>query len=327
MDSVLNMISTIRKLIIKTFIAFLFLQYGMAAHAAADVLIVTSKDTKPYQMFVDSLNDRVRAYGISTSLITTVSLSDFDESLLSRDAEKKFSLVITVGSKSAIALAKLHNTTIPVLCTMLPKSVYDRLKENYEDSSIFSAIYIDQPESRVFDLIKVVLPQIKNVGLLVSNNTKINNSSLTKTASGKSLNLELGHVDASGDVVSVLNDVLDRTDVLLTVPNPVVLNSKTVQSILLTAYIHKTPVVSYSPAYVRAGALMAVYSSPAELGKYVGEKLVELKSRKYWNLDEPGHPKYFSIALNEKVARSMGISISSTDDVRDEMIKLSGNAL
>ena len=114
---------------------------------------------------------------------------------------------------------------------------------------------------------------------------------------------------------------------LLTLPDPVVLNSKTVQSVLLTAYMRKIPVVSYSPAYVRAGALMAVNSSPAELGRHVAEKLVDLDSRNYWNLDKPEYPKYFSVALNERVARSLGIVIPNADTAKNMLIELSGNQL
>lgn len=320
----------IKHLIIRSFVVFLLLQCSVAAIADAgqQVLIVVSKDTRPYQMFVESLRDRIFAYGSLISIsITTVNLDDFDERILAKDAEKNFSLVVTVGSKPAVALAQLHNTDIPVLCTMLPKSLFDRLRKNYDDTGVFSAIYIDQPESRVFDLIRVVLPNIKNVGLLVSESTRENNDSLTKTARRKSLHLELGDIDTSKDLVSVLKDILQKTEVLLTVPNPMVLNRNTVQSILLTAYLHKIPVVSYSPGYVRAGALMAVYSSPAELGRYVGEKIVELKRQGYWQLDEPKYPKYFSIALNKKVASSMGILISSADDIRNEMYNLSDRKL
>jgi len=312
--------------LMKIVFAFLLLQYGVVVLAAGDVLIVTSKDTKPYQVFVDSVRDRLSASDISPSVLTSVSLSDFNEDVLSRDAEKKFSLVIAVGSKSAIALAQLHSA-VPVLCAMLPKSVFDSLKGDYEDGENFSAIYIDQPESRIFDLIQVALPSAKKIGLLVSNKAKHNDSSLINKASSKLLRLETGYVEDSNNVVSMLNEVLDRSDVLLTLPDPVVLNSKTVQSVLLTAYMRKIPVVSYSPAYVRAGALMAMYSTPAELAKHVAEKLVDLNSRNYSNLDKPEYPKYFPVALNERVARALGIVVPKADTVKNMLIELSGNQL
>lgn len=320
------MVKFVKHFMARMVVAFLLLQYGTAVLAVGDVLIVTSKDTKPYQVFVDSVRDRLSAYGISPSVLTSVSLSDFNEDVLSRDAEKKFSLVIAVGSKSAISLARLHSA-VPVLCAMLPKSVFDSLKGDYEDGENFSAIYIDQPESRVFDLIQVALPSAKKVGLLVSNKGRYNDSSLINKASSRLLRLETGYVEDSNNVVSILNEVLARSDVLLTLPDPVVLNSKTVQSVLLTAYMRKIPVISYSPAYVRAGALMAVYSSPAELGRHVAEKLVGLDSRNYKHLDKPEYPKYFSVALNERVARSLGIVIPDADTAKNMLIELSGNQL
>nr|HPR06509.1 ABC transporter substrate binding protein [Denitromonas sp.] len=76
---------------------------------------------------------------------------------------------------------------------------------------------------------------------------------------------------------------------------------------LLTAYRHRSPVIGFSPAYVRAGAVMAVYSSPEQMGQQAAEMAVQ--SLLGNPLPEARHPAYFSVSVNPHVARSLSIDL------------------
>jgi len=316
----------IGRFISKLCLVFILMLHSVSAQADEDVLIVTSKDTRPYQSFYDGVTSHLAESGSSADLVTMVSLPDLDLEQFSDQPVNKYKLVIAVGSRASSALTKL-DTNVPILCVMVPKSIFKSLQSSFTGRNVISVIYIDQPESRILDLINVALPDVKNVGMLVSDVAQLRSKSLVSQADNKSLKLETGHVDTTENIVSVLNSVLDKSDVLLTLPDPVVLNNKTVQSVLLTAYIHKTPVVSYSPAYVRAGALLAVYSSPTELGRQIAEELVDMNKSGNWSLSKPEFPRYFSVSVNDRVARSLGISLADADVVKERLIKLSGDRL
>jgi ABC-type uncharacterized transport system substrate-binding protein len=92
-------------------------------------------------------------------------------------------------------------------------------------------------------------------------------------------------------------------------PDPLVFNKGTVQSLLLTTYRYQDPVIGFSQAYVKAGALAAVYSSPEQIGRQTGEALVRVLAGRALLLPLPEYPKYFSVSVNYQVARSLGLSV------------------
>ena len=101
-----------------------------------------------------------------------------------------------------------------------------------------------------------------------------------------------------------------------------VVSRDTAQSLLLTTYRANIPVIAFSHAYVRAGALAAVYSTPEQIGQQTGEAILRLNQSGSWNLPKPQYPKYFSVSVNSQVARSLGLEIES-EQVLVEKLKSS----
>jgi signal transduction histidine kinase len=98
---------------------------------------------------------------------------------------------------------------------------------------------------------------------------------------------------------------LAEPGILLAVPDSTVYNNRTISNILLTAYHQRSPVVGFSPAYVKAGALLALYSTPAQVGQQAGE--AARLGLATGSLPPPAAPRHFRISTNPYVARSLGI--------------------
>ena len=101
--------------------------------------------------------------------------------------------------------------------------------------------------------------------------------------------------------------------------DPVVSNRRTVQNLLLTTYRQRVPVFAYSKAYVKAGALAAVYSTPEHIGKQAGELVADILRKGSWSLPKPQHPKYFSVEVNREVAKSLGIRVPGTEKLETRL--------
>jgi ABC-type uncharacterized transport system substrate-binding protein len=114
-------------------------------------------------------------------------------------------------------------------------------------------------------------------------------------------------ISSTAEVYPSLTRLLAETDVLLALPDPVVFNSGTIQNILLTTYRAQQPLFGFSPAYVRAGAIAAVYSTPRQLAAQTAEAAGRALSGAA--LPRPSHPKKFSVAVNPTVARSLGLTV------------------
>jgi ABC-type uncharacterized transport system substrate-binding protein len=112
---------------------------------------------------------------------------------------------------------------------------------------------------------------------------------------------------AQGGLFDALQSVLPDVGVLLALPDPSVFNSQTAANILTAAYRRQVPLVGFSPAYVKAGALLALYSTPAQVGARGGEVLRQALAGKV--LPSPQWPREFVVAVNQDVARSLGFAL------------------
>jgi ABC-type uncharacterized transport system substrate-binding protein len=96
---------------------------------------------------------------------------------------------------------------------------------------------------------------------------------------------------------------------MLAVPDPAVLTPNSAKWLLFTAYQRGVPVLGFSKAYVNAGALGAVYSSPDQIGRQAAEIAARLERDAFSNLGPSVYPTYFSVALNRSVARSLRLDV------------------
>ena len=120
--------------------------------------------------------------------------------------------------------------------------------------------------------------------------------------------VHLQQVTDKDNLVFGLTNVLQQSDALLSLPNPEIYSRHTVQNILLTAYHYRKPVIGYSHAFVKAGALFAVYSTLPQLARQAAET-IDRFFNKNTGLPAPEHPRYFSVSVNRMVAKSLGIKI------------------
>ena len=271
--------------------------------ATLNVQLVMSDSTAPYRQFSDTLNQTLAAGGADVVI----------ESQPGKEASAD--LIVAVGMK-AMELA-VARSDVPVLGVMIPRASYEMLLERQsaqQRSGSTSAIYLDQPWRRQLNFIRAVLPGHNTVGLLYSPDSRI---TLPRLPAGMSLNAKT--VGSAQTLFDALEAILDSSDVLLVVPDSEIYSSNNVRNILLTSYRYKVPLIGVSQAYVNAGALGAVFSTPEQLAVQAGEAVAFFsRSRR---LPEPQYPASYSIALNQQVARSLGIMLDTPQAIRERMDK------
>ena len=118
---------------------------------------------------------------------------------------------------------------------------------------------------------------------------------------------------------ATLEAVLDRSDVLLVIPDSEIYSSNNVRNILLTSYRMKVPLIGISQAYVNAGALGAIFSTPEQLAKQTETTIASFARQRL--LPRPQYPSLFSIGLNQQVARSLNIPLDSPEAIHERMSK------
>lgn len=286
---------------------------GMAGlSAAARVTVVLSDDTAPYQ----EVYQVVRAYlddsGHEVSRVYVEGLT--------QHALQDTQLAVAVGVRSAESLAALSNRP-PVLAVLVPRAWYlktgrARLKEGRHSAS---AIYIDQPFDRQAQLIQLALPDVRRVGVLLSDDQEGIVSELGESLRAQRLSLMHVLLDENDRLISPLETVLSEVDLLLAVPDPLIFNRNTAQSLLLTSYRYRDPVLGYSRSLTRAGALLSLHSSPAQIGRQTAEWVRSALSTPSTRLPSSTYPAYFSVSINEQVARSLGFSLPSESELEKRL--------
>lgn len=291
---------------IRFFLSLLLLLLAWNNAGAAvvpNVAIVLSDDSVPYQEAANSIRAVVEQ-GTTRAAVNIYApagkKADF--------ARERPDLIVAVGVRAAQEMVAL-NLTAPILTTLIPRQAFEKISRQ-RDFRLFSAVFLDQPLARQMELIRQALPDRARVGVVMGPDSQNELKAVQSAAREARFGLAVEKISTTEELLPALQRVLADSDVLLALPDPLVFSKSTVQSLLLTTYRYQDPVIGFSQAYVKAGALAAVYTTPEQAGRQAGEMLLHALAGKSWLLPPPEYPKYFSISVNYQVARSLGISVS-----------------
>jgi ABC-type uncharacterized transport system substrate-binding protein len=230
-------------------------------------------------------------------------------------------LVVAVGTTALEAALKERakvgagGTARPLLAALLPRIAFDRAMAQTPHRQNVSAVLLDQPAYRQAALIRAALPNIKRVGMLLGPESKASASTIRSALLEVGLSPRMEDVSGRG-VFAVLQEVLDESDVLLAIADPSVFNGETISSILMTGYRRQIPLVGFSPSYVKSGALMGLYATPAQVARAAASVVRDTLAGA--PLPPPAAPHEFTVEINAAVARSLGLTVDE-QEIRKRM--------
>jgi len=283
---------------------------GLAHAGQLTVTVVQSGDGGAYQDFTNALRNALLNQNIPLA-VTGVNKVIPDSGL-----------VIAVGIKAAETVAASDAPF--VLNVLVPKAGYEKLLRNFPHragSHTFSAIYLDQPISRQAHLIAASLPDRHRVGLLYS--TPPGEFEQIRQEMGKrGLRLREKAVGTQ-PVPETLQELLQGSDMLLALPDSAIYNSSSIRNILLSTYRSRVPLIGFSSAYVKAGALCAVFSAPEQIAAQVASLIRQFGETRL--LPAAQYPQEFEVMVNERVAHSLGLHIRPAIELSAEIKFGEGN--
>lgn len=303
------------------FLLLSWLPTSLPAADPAQVLVLLSETGGAYGELLEQLQERLDAQAPGRvdlqSQLVPEAIGERRELFARRPA-----LVVSVGIRAS-ALALQDADDLPVLSLLVPYDSYTSLLDNAAAQSAgrlpHSAIYLDQPLARQLDLLQLVLPKARRIAALAGPHSAQRAGELGALCLQRSLKLTTETVGATDNPVPVLSQLLERAEVLLALPDPAVFNRNNLQAILLTTYRSGVPVLGFSQAYVRAGALAAVHSTASQIGAQAGEWIADLANSGRWQLGTPRYPGYYSVAVNAQVAQTLGINVADEDTLLEQL--------
>jgi hypothetical protein len=282
-----------------------------ASGVGAQVLVVLSDNSASYQAVAEELRSRVPAVHegrIRIDVLTAEAAVSADATAL-RGSE----VVVTVGLEAARAVFAREaalNVSPPTLCLLIPRQSYERLVSaaGTGRGRRASAVFIDQPLSRQLDLIRIALPDRLRVGVIFGPSSEALKDELREKARERNLTLHTATVTEASGVYGALQKVLPESNLLLALPDPVAVSASTAYGLLLASYRAQVPVVGFSEGMVRAGALLALFSTASQQGRQ-GAEIVTRFLAGASELPAPQYPRYFTVRANYSVARSLGLQM------------------
>jgi ABC-type uncharacterized transport system substrate-binding protein len=233
---------------------------------------------------------------------------------LRRDGEQ---ILVALGSRAFVTAAR-QAAGRPVIGALISRPAFDELVPVNADR--WTVILLDQPMDRWINLLHAAFPGRSQVGLLLGPSAQKGIRSLERKFQERRLSLATESIASVEEVVPALERLLPRMSVLLALPDALAHNRNTVQPLLLTTYRAGVPVVAYSESYQQAGAVVALYSTPAQIAYQVVESVQQFLDGK------PAHflqmPRYYTVGVNGAVARSLGLQLPSGSDLLEQLRSL-----
>jgi hypothetical protein len=277
--------------------------------SAAVVTIVLSDDSAPYRETAEAIESVLgKEHSVMKVLADKLNTSD--------SSAYRATLIVTVGIKATEFVASRGGMTT-MLAVLVTEDWYRKrgaalLAQGSREAGV---LFLEQPLSRQLRLIRIAFPAASKVGVVVGKGNSGLLEELKGLASKQNLTLIGKVADSENNLVTLLGQVLEEADLLLALPDAEVYNRNTIQSVLMTSYRYRGPVVGYSNAMSRAGAMVSIYSSPAQIGRQAGE--ITARTLAGGKLPLQQWTKYFSVSVNSHVARSLGIEVPKEEAILD----------
>jgi len=285
------------------------LAFAPSGARAGGITLINSDSGGPYGEFTSTLNTTLAG---SNWQVNTILEADKLNAPL-----QKSDLIVTTGVTALRQALQFHSGT-PIFAALIPRQSYDKtLAETAGRSAIrISAIWLDQPPSRQAMFIRQLLPAQKRIGVLAGAESRQQLATFRPPFSGAGLTLDAEDSDSENSLLPSLNALLQRNGVLLALPDGQIYRRENIKPILITTYRLQKPVIAFSPAFVTAGALGALYSTPSQIARQTAEAILANGN----NLGPATYPVQFAISINFNVAQALNLNIPDESTVRQNML-------
>lgn len=288
-------------------VTLLFSHVAIQAEITYHIVIVTSSESSYQRNAASRIRENLEAAGTRTMIIAADDIA--------ATAPNGRTLYITIGNN---AVQRVHDFDKNAMVLRIT----DRALSGEKYTSAKSDLITAQPECRHILLIRSLNPDWTKVGVLSSIESADTAAALTRCAIEYDVNLQVYAITDRSDLLQTLETAVEENKVLLAINDPFIYNRSSVKNILLTAYRHRKPVIGYSDSFVQAGAIAAIYTSPATVGDRAADIVADFFSNSWQFPKNVYYTDSFSISTNQQVATSLELNLPDVESIRSSIIRM-----
>lgn len=286
------------------------------------IIVLKSLQVQPYETALNSFKNTLTGKGYDLNIEEYVLQDNVKpkHSLLADIKRKNPRLIVTLGS-AATSLVAEEIKEIPVIfCMVLNPTASGFVRSiNAPDNNVTGAS-LDIPLRVQFQAIRTVLPTAKTVGVIYSpQETESVIQEARKAATEIGLELVSIPIVSEEEVPKALRTLNGKVDALWSVADSKVFSSASTEFILLHTLRNKIPFMGLSPAFVKAGALMALAADYREVGTQCGGLAGRVLSGEDPSALPVTKPQTITMYVNLKTADILGLKIP-TDSMKGAVL-------
>ncbi|MEC4676679.1 MAG: ABC transporter substrate binding protein [Nitrospirota bacterium] len=281
-----------------TIVALIAMLCPGAFSEAHEIVVLKSAEIKPY-------NEALAGFKHSCDCrLRELLLSDIKNQDLQREVHDiNPDMVLAIGMDAFTQAREIRDR--PVVYTMVPDSRALSLSpENVSGVSMYIS------PGKYLDTMLELFPEVKRVGLVYDpKHTGVFVKEALKVAGARGIELVIKKADEARDVPLLIDSMKGGIDLFWMLPDTTVVNSETVNYMLLFSFQNRVPIFTFSKKYLVMGALASLSIDPFYLGVQAGE--IANKSFYKENIRPPArvYARKTVLTINRKVAEKMGINI------------------
>jgi hypothetical protein len=197
----------------------------------------------------------------------------------------------------------------PVISTFTSQKAYHAIvsKAPVRPGST-TAIFADPSPIQQFQLIGLIYGKPIKVGVILSSDNEQIESILRRSVTPRQAEVTYERLAPGEDITRVLTRLAD-VQAILAMPDSAVYNAETIRTVLVSTYRRDQTLIGFSAAVVKVGALATTYTTIPDSIAQIDEMLSSYEASGH--LPELQFPKYFDVAINVDVARSLNIVLSN----------------
>jgi putative tryptophan/tyrosine transport system substrate-binding protein len=206
---------------------------------------------------------------------------------------------------AALQAAQAQRLDAPVICLLTSRQAYARIAaERPQDRSV-TAIFAEPSPSQQMRLIAAIHRRRVVVGAFISPQSTYLAPLLRQAAVSNQLDLELAPIEPDASLSRNLVRLANAA-VVLVFPDSAIYTQQSLRELLESSYRRRQPVIGFSQALVTAGTLASAYADASDTAAHLHTILEGIAAGR---LPEPEYPRYWRVAINDSVARSLDVVV------------------
>jgi hypothetical protein len=264
---------------------------GSLSASAAEILLAGADDSAGMQSFAQALSDLRPADNVRFQPLANLPTPD----------------KLPAGTRLILLDLpsldwRLQDTRGPATLVLRISRLQARQRLGANLPAHLSLLWSDPPLDRQLRLTRILLPEVKRVGVLYDSHSEFLLDELREIARPLGLEIVTERWDNTHDS-RPLQALLKNSDVLLGLDDPDLYNPKTAKNLLLSSYTRQIALIGPNAGFVKAGSLASTYSDQSDWLAILDDLLDQPPAT--W--PRTHYANRFKVLSNPQVARSLGI--------------------